>query len=111
MTDWLQYASRAAEMGFNWLYINSIHYPGFSGSLYAVKHHYRINPQFLPTDSEKDDLAVLAQTLRGFQDLNLWPMMDLVINHTSRDCPLINEHPAWYEVRQDCPIDIVPRES
>jgi starch synthase (maltosyl-transferring) len=22
--------------------------------------------------------------------------MDLVINHTSRDCPLINEHPAWY---------------
>jgi len=23
-------------------------------------------------------------------------MMDLVINHSSRDCPLINEHPAWY---------------
>jgi starch synthase (maltosyl-transferring) len=35
-------------MGFNWLYINSVHYPGFSGSLYAVKHHYRINPEFLP---------------------------------------------------------------
>jgi starch synthase (maltosyl-transferring) len=96
MIDWLQHASRATEMGFDWLYINSIHYPGFSGSLYAIKHHYRINPQFLPPDTEKDGLAILAQTLRRFQDLGLWPMMDLVINHTSRDCPLINEHPAWY---------------
>jgi starch synthase (maltosyl-transferring) len=96
MPDWLHHASRAAEMGFNWLYINSIHYPGVSGSLYAVKHHYRVNPQFLPADTEKDDLAVLEQTLRGFRDLGLWPMMDLVINHTSRDCPLTDQHPDWY---------------
>ena len=96
MPDWLQHASRAAEMGFNWLYINSIHYPGFSGSLYAVKHHYRINPQFLPPGTKEDDPSVLEQTLRGFRDLGLWPMMDLVINHTSRDCSLTQEHPAWY---------------
>lgn len=83
-------------MGFNWLYINSILYPGFSGSLYAVKHHYRINPQFLPPYTKADGLAVLSNTLRGFKELGLWPMMDLVINHTSRDCPLIGEHPAWY---------------
>ncbi len=96
MPHWLQDASRASQMGFNWLYINSIHYPGFSGSLYAVKHHYRINPQFLPPDTGKNDLAVLEQALGGFRDLGLWPMMDLVINHTSRDCPLIDEHRAWY---------------
>jgi starch synthase (maltosyl-transferring) len=83
-------------MGFNWLYINSILCPGFSGSLYAVKHHYRINPLFLPPHTETDGLAVLSHTLRGFKELGLWPMMDLVINHTSRDCPLISEHPAWY---------------
>lgn len=96
MPDWLPHASRAAEMGFNWLYINSVLYPGFSGSLYAIKHHYRINPLFLPHHTETDGLAVLSHTLRGFKELGLWPMMDLVINHTSRDCPLINEHPAWY---------------
>jgi starch synthase (maltosyl-transferring) len=96
MPDWFAHASRAAEMGFNWLYINSIHYPGFSGSLYAIKHHYRINPQFLPPNAETDGLSMLAQTLRGFKELGLWPMMDLVINHTSRDCPLTSEHPAWY---------------
>ena len=70
MPDWLRHASRAAEMGFNWLYINSIHHPGFSGSLYAVKDHYRINPQFLPPDTEDGELAVLEQTLRGFRDLD-----------------------------------------
>ena len=96
MNNWLEHASRAAEMGFNWLYINSIHYPGFSGSLYAIKHHYHINPQFLPTDTKENGLTILERTLRGFRDLGLWPMMDLVINHTSRDCPLINEHPTWY---------------
>jgi starch synthase (maltosyl-transferring) len=101
MTNWLHHASRAAEMGFNWLYINSIHYPGFSGSLYAVKHHYRINPQFLPPDTETDEFAALERTLAGFHALGLWPMMDLVINHSSRDCPLLNEHPAWY-VHNEC---------
>ncbi len=96
MHKWYKHASHAAEMGFNWLYINSVHYPGFSGSLYAVKHHYRINPQFLPADTHGNDMTFLKRALRGFRDLGLWPMMDLVINHTSRDCPLINEHPAWY---------------
>ena len=96
MPDWTGHASRAAEMGFNWLYINSIHYPGFSGSLYAVKHHYRLNPQFLPPGTADDDLGVLEQTLRGFRDVGLWPIMDLIINHTSQDCPLIAEHPDWY---------------
>jgi hypothetical protein len=68
MPDWLQHASRAAEMGFNWLYINSILYPGFSGSLYAIKHHYRINPDFLPPCTETDGVDMLAQTLQAFKD-------------------------------------------
>ena len=96
MPDWLSHASRVVGMGFNWLYINSIHYPGFSGSLYAIKYHYRVNPKFLPPDAETDGLDILARTLRGFKDIGLWPIMDLVINHTSRDCPLVTEHPAWY---------------
>ncbi len=33
-------------MGFNAVYINPFHYPGFSGSLYAVKDYYRLNPRF-----------------------------------------------------------------
>ena len=96
MPSWHHHAARAVDMGFNWLFINSVYYPGFSGSLYAVKHHYRINPDFLPPESEGDGLGLLEQTLQKFLDLGLWAMMDLVINHTSRDCPLVHEHPDWY---------------
>jgi starch synthase (maltosyl-transferring) len=96
MPDWLRHAERAVDMGFNWIFVNSILYPGYSGSLYAIKHHYRINPIFLPKDSKKEGMANLAFTLKKFVDMGLWPMMDLVINHTSRDCPLIYERPSWY---------------
>jgi len=96
MPDWLPHAARAVDMGFNWIYVNSILYPGYSGSLYAVKHHYRINPLFLPRSGKKNGMAVLQQTLAELKAMGLWPMMDLVINHTSRDCPLVGEHPSWY---------------
>jgi starch synthase (maltosyl-transferring) len=96
MPDWLRHAERALDMGFNWIFVNSILYPGYSGSLYAVKHHYRINPLFLPRDSKKKGMTVLEKTLREFSEMGLSPMMDLVINHTSRDCPLVHERPTWY---------------
>ncbi len=96
MPDWLRHAERAVDMGFNWIFVNSILYPGYSGSLYAVKHHYRINPIFLPKDRKKNGMATLESTLKKFADMGLWPMMDLVINHTSRDCPLVHERPSWY---------------
>jgi len=96
MPDWLKHAARAVDMGFNWLYINPVLYTGYSGSLYAIKHHYLVNPLFLPRSAKKDGMVLLEQTLRQFRDIGLWPMMDLIVNHTSRDCPLIREHPSWY---------------
>lgn len=42
MGRWSAHAGRAREMGFNWLFLNPIQYPGFSGSLYAVKDLYRL---------------------------------------------------------------------
>jgi starch synthase (maltosyl-transferring) len=86
MPAWLQHAARAVDMGFNWLYINPVLYTGYSGSLYAIKHHYLVNPLFLPRGAKKDGMVLLEQTLRQFRDMGLWPMMDLIVNHTSRDC-------------------------
>ena len=96
MHDWVRHAERALDMGFNWIFVNSILYPGYSGSLYAVKHHYRINPLFLSRDGKRKGMTVLENTLREIREMGLWPMMDLVINHTSRDCPLTQERPSWY---------------
>jgi len=42
--DWMVHLPRIAGMGFNAVYINPFHYPGFSGSLYAVKDYYPPEP-------------------------------------------------------------------
>ena len=95
MDRWPDHARRSQEMGFNWLYINPIQYPGFSGSLYAVKDFYRYNPLFIPPDASEPQ-ELLRQTLDQIHELGLRVMMDLVINHTSKDSVLAAEHPEWY---------------
>jgi starch synthase (maltosyl-transferring) len=95
-TRWPQHAERAAAMGFNWLYLNPWHYPGFSGSLYAPKEFRRLNPLFAPPGSDGYDLAPLREVLVSIRQLGLIPMMDLVVNHTSKDALLVEEHPDWY---------------
>jgi starch synthase (maltosyl-transferring) len=99
-TRWAEHAGRAAGMGFDWLYLNPWHYPGFSGSLYAPKHLRQLNPLFLPPGADPHDLEPLREALRQVEERGLRPMMDLVINHTARDSPLIDEHPDWF-VRGD----------
>ncbi|NIR42418.1 MAG: alpha-amylase, partial [Gemmatimonadetes bacterium] len=42
--EWAKHLGRVADMGFNWVYVNPFHYPGFSGSLYAVKDYYELHP-------------------------------------------------------------------
>jgi starch synthase (maltosyl-transferring) len=95
-TRWVEHARRAREMEFNWLYLNPWHYPGFSGSLYAPKEFYRLNALFLPPGAEEGSLRPLEHALRDIEALGLRPMMDLIVNHTSKDSPLIEEHPEWY---------------
>jgi len=96
MTRWSEHLDRAASMGFNWLYLNPWHYPGFSGSLYAPKEFFRLNPLFTPPGSDGYDLTPLREALAAVQALGLVPMMDLVVNHTSKDALLAEQHPTWY---------------
>jgi len=39
IAGWTAQLPRIAAMAFNAVYINPFHYPGFSGSLYAVKDY------------------------------------------------------------------------
>jgi starch synthase (maltosyl-transferring) len=95
-TVWGQHALRAREMEFNWLYLNPWHYPGFSGSLYAPKELRRMNPLFLPEGADERSLEPLVHFLSEMRAIDFPVMMDLVVNHTSRDSPLILEHPTWF---------------
>jgi starch synthase (maltosyl-transferring) len=92
--DWLPHADRARAMGFDWLYLNPVHFPGFSGSLYAVKDHYRLHPVLEGPDGR--GLEALAPTLAALRQRGLSVLMDLVVNHTSRDSLLVAEHPGWF---------------
>jgi starch synthase (maltosyl-transferring) len=92
---WTSHLDRIAGMGFDWLFLNPFHHPGFSGSLYAVKDYYRLNPLFRG-DSKKDDDLLLAAFTAAAAQRGLSVMMDLVINHTSKDSVLTQLHPDWF---------------
>ena len=65
--DWSGHLARIAGMQFDWVFLNPIHYPGFSGSLYAVKDPYRLldemreQPTDLPPEPEGELLARIAR--------------------------------------------------
>lgn len=95
-THWPEHAARAKDLGFNWLYLNPWHLPGYSGSMYAVKQFDRINPLFLPPGTDPVSLEPLRAAVGEISGLGMAPMMDLVVGHTSRDSPLVEQHPGWF---------------
>jgi len=92
---WEAHLPRIAAMGFNAVYVNPFHYPGFSGSLYAVKDYYRLNPRFRGGEPGDDDdlLCAFTEAARG---RGLRVIMDLVVNHTSKDSELVASNPDWF---------------
>ena len=108
--DWGNHIPRIAGMGFDWIYLNPFHYPGFSGSLYAVKDYFAFNPRLLE-DVEGDPFQALGHFCRLAEAKDMAVMMDLVINHTASDALLVAEHPQWYARNPDgalkhpCAID------
>ncbi|HYZ41717.1 MAG TPA: alpha-amylase family glycosyl hydrolase, partial [Stellaceae bacterium] len=93
--QWRSHLPRIAAMGFNAVYINPFHYPGFSGSLYAVKDYYRLNPRFRG-DEEGDDDALLRGVTSAAREHGLRVLMDLVVNHTAKDSELAASRPHWF---------------
>ncbi len=93
--DWHSHLPRIAAMRFDWILLNPFHYPGFSGSLYAIKDPYRLHPVVQGESGKSPDRLfggfVSAAGGHGFK-----VMMDLVVNHSSRDADLAEAHPDWY---------------
>ncbi|TFF94882.1 MAG: alpha-amylase [Promethearchaeota archaeon] len=110
--NWYVHLDRIIEMDFNWIYVNPLNYPGFSGSIYSIKYPRRMNPLFV--NGHEKDLGEQARELiiekENAWDLlkefinechrrNLFFMQDLVINHVAIDSPLIQDHPEWFTKR------------
>lgn len=95
--DWAGIIPHVKEMGFNAVYVNPFHETGFSGSLYAVKDYYRLNPSFLRSGEDPADFSPLKSFIAVCKENNLDLIMDLVINHTAFDSILTEKHPEWYK--------------
>jgi starch synthase (maltosyl-transferring) len=96
LPQWTPHLERAQRLGFNWIFINSFHYSGYSGSLYSIKDYYAIDPRLIDPQAGSPT-AQLEQMRQTATRLGLKLMMDLVINHTAFDSLLVTEHPAWYK--------------
>jgi starch synthase (maltosyl-transferring) len=92
---WQERLPAIAGMGFDWVFLNPFHYPGFSGSLYAVKDYYRLHPLVRGGSNEPPDER-LRRFAAAAEEAGLSVMMDLVVNHTAKDSPLVEQHPDWY---------------
>jgi len=99
--DWIYHLDRIRAMGFNWIYINPFHYTGFSGSLYAVKDYYSINPLFVDEKSNLHPFDQLKNFIDEAHKRDIKVMMDLVINHTAKDHPFTSEFPYWYKRKEN----------
>lgn len=93
--DWAGHLPRIQGMGFDWVFLNPIHYPGFSGSLYAVKDPYRLHDVVQGGQGEPAD-ELLRRFVAQARDHGVSVMMDLVVNHTAKDALLVGEHPDWF---------------
>lgn len=99
MARWVDHLDRIRDMGFDWVYVNPWHYPGYSGSMYSVKDYYRYADLYLEGPDPGD--VQLSHFLREAHARGLKVMMDLVINHTAFDAELVTQHPEWYEHEPD----------
>ena len=99
--NWYSHIDRIKDMGFEWVYINPITYTGFSGSLYATKYYYQYNPAFFTSSSQNIAEKELKDFLAYCSSKDIKVMIDLVINHSSKDCDLTKEHFEWYQTKDN----------
>lgn len=97
--NWYSHIDRIKKIGFEWVYINPITFPGFSGSLYATKDYYKYNPAFFSSPEKIEAEKEIKYFTQYCKKNNIKLMIDLVINHSSKDCNLVEEHFDWYKLK------------
>src|SRR5437763_9450517 len=91
--DWTPHLQRAAELGFDHVFVNPIQYPGYSGSLYSVKDYFRFHPLLLDAASGLEPVAQFKAMAAEAGQMGLKLIVALVVNHCTFDSELLREHP------------------
>ncbi len=98
---WGEHFSRAAAMGFDWIYVNPIQRLGNSRSLYSIADYFQFNPALLDPASGLPPADQCRAMIEQARAAGLKVMIDLVINHSAYDSPLTREHPEWFVREHD----------
>jgi starch synthase (maltosyl-transferring) len=93
---WRERLPAISGMGFDWIFLNPVHLPGASGSLYSIKDTGRLHPLLLGDRKDADGDGLLRDFCAAAGDAGIRVMLDLVINHSARDGVLVDEHPDWF---------------
>jgi len=86
---------RIKKMGFDIIYllpfhpIGKLNRKGTIGSPYSISNYYEI-------DEKNGNLADFEKLALEIKKKGMLLMMDIVINHTSRDSKLLSKHPEWF---------------
>lgn len=96
VSNWDPHLERAADLGFKWIFVNPIHCPGVSGSLYSIKDHFRFNPLIVEDTDPAAAAAKFKQMAASARELGLSLMVDLVAGHCASDSDLVKKHPDWF---------------
>ncbi len=97
LPDWASHLERAADLGFDWIYVNPIQQSGHSSSLYSIADYFLIDKRFLKPRSRHTPEEQVRDMTDTAENLGLSVMTDLVINHCAVDSPLVREHPEWFK--------------
>lgn len=93
---WRAHLQRASDMGFDWIFVNPIQKVGQSGSLYSIADYFELNPVFVDPASKLSAADQLQAAIGQAEELGMRMMIDLVINHSAADSPLVRKYPQWY---------------
>lgn len=97
LPNWTPHLERAADLGFDWIYVNPIQQSGRSGSLYSIADYFRIDKRFLKPHSRRAPEDQVRDMTGTADKLGMSVMTDLVINHCAVDSDLVREHPEWFK--------------
>ena len=97
LPDWTPHLEHAADLGFDWIYVNPIQQAGRSGSLYSIADYFRIDKRFLKPRSRREPEEQVRDMTNVAATLGLSVSTDLVINHCAVDSALVREHPEWFK--------------
>jgi starch synthase (maltosyl-transferring) len=104
-TQWTPHLKRAADMGFNWIFVNPVQRPGASGSLYSIADYFDFNPLLVDTECGQSAKTQIKNMTQTAEKLGLRVMGDLVINHCAIDSRLVQTHPEWFIMENGAPVN------